>query len=219
MGMTRTNSIGLGDSDSAESIEGMKFGVKKMQNLALPPSLMSSLPPNSTPQPAMLTSNWLAALIHCSPTIRSDLHLYNSLCSIAAQAASSENLLHYQNQQVRRLESEKTFWNDTRVSLEAKIRVLKERDLQKDEEIDALRRKLLTSQKSSKSSSSEKSADQPETTTKTEPVSASSPDSVRPNLEIYAPKIISNCSSSNSDSGHSESEINPYSSEEIDITC
>ncbi|CBY12085.1 unnamed protein product [Oikopleura dioica] len=122
-------------------------------------------------------------------------------------------------QQVRRLESEKTFWNDTRVSLEAKIRVLKERDLQKDEEIDALRRKLLTSQKSSKSSSSEKAADQPETTTKTEPVSASSPDSVRPNLEIYAPKIISNCSSSNSDSGHSESEINPYSSEEIDITC
>jgi len=54
MGMTRTNSIGLGDSDSAESIEGMKFGMKKMQNLALPPSLMSSLPPNSTPQPGKL---------------------------------------------------------------------------------------------------------------------------------------------------------------------
>ncbi|CBY16380.1 unnamed protein product, partial [Oikopleura dioica] len=54
MGITRTNSIGLGDSDSAESIEGMKFGVKKMQNLALPPSLMSSLPPNSTPQPGKL---------------------------------------------------------------------------------------------------------------------------------------------------------------------
>ena len=53
----------------------------------------------------MLTSNWLAALIHCSPAIRADPHLYNSLCTIAAQAASSENLLHLQN--VRILKSKK----------------------------------------------------------------------------------------------------------------
>ena len=45
----------------------------------------------------MLTSNWLTAIIHCSPTIRADPHLYNSLCTIAAQATSSENLLHLQN--------------------------------------------------------------------------------------------------------------------------
>lgn len=221
VGITRTNSIGVGDSDSAESIEGVKFGVKKVQISAMPPSPMRHLPPSPTPQPAMLPSNWLAALIHCSPTIRSDLHLYNSLCSIASQTVSSENLLHYQNQQVRRLESEKTCWNEMKISLDAKIRILKESELQKDEEIEMLRRKLSTHQKTSESTSSVKSSEplQPALTIKTEAEEEIYPDQVRANREIYAPKIISNCSSSNSDSGHSESEINPYSSEEIDITC
>ena len=52
--MTRTSSIGLGDSDSAESIEGVKFGVKKVQISAMPPSPMRPLPPSPTPQPGNL---------------------------------------------------------------------------------------------------------------------------------------------------------------------
>ena len=59
MGITRTSSIGLGDSDSAESIEGMKFGVKKVQISTIPPSPMRpvQLPPSSSTQPGNLRKN------------------------------------------------------------------------------------------------------------------------------------------------------------------
>jgi hypothetical protein len=50
IGLTRTSSIGVGDSDSAESIEG----VKKVQYSAMPPSPMRPLPPSPTPQPGNL---------------------------------------------------------------------------------------------------------------------------------------------------------------------
>ncbi|CAG5082114.1 Oidioi.mRNA.OKI2018_I69.PAR.g10034.t1.cds [Oikopleura dioica] len=222
--LERTGSVGQGsnESDSAESTE-IKFSKNLSIERILPttPHLPQALLSTSTQHQAMLTSNWLAALIHCSPAIRADPHLYNSLCTIAAQAASSENLLHLQNQQIRRLETEKSFWNDTRLNLEGKISILEDLNRKKDEELCRFGTLLSASRNSSNEGKNQQSEENQETTRKTPSSNSSEKSESLQNPsspEIYAPKILQMASPS-SDSGHSESEIAHSYSEEIDITC